>query len=71
MTVTRGLTTTSPARFTAENAPRVRAHEAAMADHYRALAAEATDPVQAEALTRIAESHERITARAADALKRF
>jgi hypothetical protein len=71
MTVTRGLTTTRPARFTAENAPRIHAHEAAMADRYRTLADEATDPVQVDALTRIAESHGRIAARAADALARF
>jgi len=61
----------TPVRFTAQSASSVLAHEGAMADRYLTMAAYATDPAEVDALIRIAESHERIAARAAKALERF
>jgi hypothetical protein len=63
--------TLTPARHTPATAARTLARAEQHAVEYRALAAAATDPEQADALLRIAESHDRIAARARAAAARF
>jgi hypothetical protein len=65
------MSTTTAARFTADNAPRIQSRMQANADRTRAQAEAATDLAQRDALTRLAESHQRIADRASAATKRF
>jgi hypothetical protein len=63
--------TLTPVRFTAQSAGRIHARASVHAAEYREMARIAQDEDTRHALARIAESHERIAARAAKALERF